>query len=71
MKELEKQALLNWARQLSDQELVREYNRSFDKLLDAIEDHYYFGTTYSQELEEKVSILSKIATERGINLWEN
>ena len=71
MKKLEKQALLNWARQLSDQELVREYNRSFDKLLDAIEDHYYFGTTYSQEIEEKVSILSKIATERGINLWEN
>ena len=75
MKKLEKQALLNWASQLSDQELVREYNRLLNKLLDAIldaiEDHYYFGKTYSQELEERVSILSKIATERGINLWEN
>ena len=46
MKKLEKQALLNWARQLSNQELIREYNKLFDKLLDEIEDHYYFGTTY-------------------------
>ena len=68
MNKLEKLALLNWANQLSDQELKKEYNRTFDIYADAIEDNYYLGIPFPKDIEEKVKILGKICSERGIYL---
>ena len=69
MTNLEKVALENWARQLSDSQLRKEYNNAFNILLDAYEDNHNFGIPYSKEIEIRVNILGKICTERGISLW--
>lgn len=71
MKKLEKQALLNWARQLSDQKLREEYNKAIDILSNAIEDNYYLSIPLPKDIKEKVSIIGEICRERGISLWEN
>ena len=69
MTKLEKQALLNWARQLSDQELKDAYNKAIIDLSDKLEDHYFFEYPFPKKLQEKVRILGNSCKERGINLW--
>ena len=68
MNKLEKLALLNWANQLSDQELKKEYNRAYDNYANAIEDNHYFEIPIPKDIEEKIEILDKICSERGIYL---
>lgn len=68
MTDIEKVALENWARQLSDQELRKEYDKAICILADAIEDNHFFGIPFPKALEERVNILGKIVRERRVNL---
>lgn len=80
MKKLEKQALLNWARQLSDQELEDEYYRAaLGSLGSEAEEMYDRGydladiaeqERYEMYICEKADILEAVCVERGIKLWE-
>lgn len=81
MKRLEKQVLLNWARQLSDQELEEEYYKAaLDSLGSEAEEMYDRGydpadireqEKYEKYKCEKADILESVCVERGIKLWEN
>lgn len=80
MKRLEKQVLLNWARQLSDQELEEEYYKAaLDSLGSEAEEMYDRGydpadiqeqEQYEKYKCEKADILESVCIERGIKLWE-
>ena len=69
MTDLEQIAIENYARQLSDSQLRKEYCHAINILADAYEDNHFFGVPYPKELEKRVNILGKICTERGISLW--
>ncbi|MBE6983746.1 MAG: hypothetical protein E7435_05645 [Ruminococcaceae bacterium] len=71
MTDLERVALENWARQLSNEELKRIYEDSFYNLLDEIEHTCSFGRDdiFLKYAEEKKQILERICRERGISLW--
>ena len=80
MKKLEKQALLNWARQLSDQELEEEYYKAaLGSLGSEAEEMYDRGydpvdireqEKYEKYKQEKADLLEIVCIERGIKLWQ-
>ncbi len=69
MTDLERVALENWARQLSNMELKKKYIEVSNDFTDKLQEHYYFGKRYPREDEEKMQILANICRERGISLW--
>lgn len=79
MKKLEKLALLNWANQLSDQELEAEYyNAVLDTLVSESEEMYEQGydptdireqERYEKYKCQKADLLEEICIKRGIKLW--
>ena len=80
MKKLEKAALLNWANQLSDQELEHAYYEAVLGCLGSeAEEMYDRGydpadireqEKYEKYKSEKTDLLEEICIKRGIKLWE-
>ena len=79
MTKLEKQALLNWARQLSDEKLEAKYYEAvLGTLGSEAEEMYDRGYNpadireqeqYEKYKREEADLLEKVCTERGIKLW--
>lgn len=80
MKRSDKNALLKWAGNLTDEELEDEYYRSvLDSLGSQIDEMYELGydirdikecESYERYLCEKADILGSLCEKRGIRLWE-
>ena len=80
MKKSERDALLEWAKNLTDDELETEYYKSvFDTLGSEAEEMYERGydigdikerEKYEKYLGEKCDILEALCKERGIELWK-
>ena len=76
----EKNALLKWAKTLTNEELEKEYYRSvYDCLGSECEDMYELGydirdieerEKYEKYLCKKSDILGRLCEERGIELWK-
>ena len=80
MRKSEKNALLEWAKNLTDDELETEYyNSVYDTLGSEAEEMYERGydicdikerEKYEKYLNEKCHILETLCKERGIELWK-
>lgn len=80
MKKSEKNALLKWAKTLTDEELENEFYKSvLDSLGSETEEMYERGydlrdieerDKYETYLREKSDILEALCEERGIELWK-
>ena len=80
MKKSEKNALIKWAENLTDEELKKAYYDAVnDSLGSQTEDMYELGydmadirerERFEKYLAEKSSILGTSCEERGIKLWE-
>ncbi len=80
MKKQEKLALLNWANQLSDEEVEAAYYKTvLDSLGSEAEEMYNRGydpvdireqEKYEKYKAEKADLLESICIKRGIKLWE-
>jgi hypothetical protein len=79
MRKSEKNALLKWAKTLTDEDLEKEYyNSVYDCLGSEAEEMYERGydirdikerEQYEKYLGEKSDILEALCEERGIELW--
>ncbi len=79
MKKLEKLALLNWANQLSDQELEAEYYKAVFRCLGSEAEEMYDREydpgdireqeQYEKYRTEKADLLESVCAKRGIKLW--
>ena len=79
MKQPEKSTLLNWANQLSDQELEEAYYEAvLDSLGSEAEEMYERGydlpdireqEQYEKYKREKADLLESVCIKRGIKLW--
>ena len=80
MKKVEKENILKWANNLTDEKLEDEYYKSVDDSLGSeIDDMYELGydmrdirerEKHEKYLCEKSSILENLCEQRGIKLWE-
>ena len=80
MKKSDKDALIKWAENLTDEELEKEYYEAVnDSLGSQTEDMYELGydmadirerEKHEKYLAEKSSILEALCEKRGIKLWE-
>lgn len=80
MKKSEKNALLKWAENLTDEELKDEYyDAVYNSLGSLTEDMYELGydirdieerEKHEKFLSEKADILGSLCEKRGIKLWE-
>lgn len=81
MKKADKDALIKWANELTDEELKQKYYDSvFDSLGSQCEEMYERGydmrdieeqRTHEKYLAEKASLLDQLCKERGIDLWDS
>lgn len=81
MKKADKDALIKWAKTLSNEELeIAYYDSVFDSLGSQCEDMYELGydmrdieerRKHEKYLAEKSSLLERICEFRGIKLWED
>ncbi|MBQ6856834.1 MAG: hypothetical protein IJO13_06995 [Lachnospiraceae bacterium] len=80
MKKSERNAIINKAKTMSNEELEKEYYDSvFDSLGSQTEDMYELGydiidieerEQYEKYIRQKSALLGKLCEERGIRLWE-
>lgn len=80
MKQADRNALMQWAENLTNEELEKEYYDSvFDACGSQTEEMYELGydmqdieerRKYEKYLAEKASLLECICEERGIKLWD-
>lgn len=80
MKKSERNAIINRAKSMSDEELEKEYYDSvFDSLGSQTEEMYELGydivdieerEQYENYLRQRSNLLGKLCEERGIRLWE-
>ena len=80
MKKSERNAIINKAKSMSDEELEKEYYDSvFDSLGSQTEEMYELGydivdieerEQYEKYLCQRSSLLGKLCEDRGIKLWE-
>ena len=81
MKKSEKNALLKWAENLTDEDLEKEYyDAVYDSLGSQTEKMYELGydirdieerEKHEKFLREKSDILASLCERRGIKLWED
>ena len=81
MKKKDKNVILKYAKELTDEELKEEYYKAvYDSLCSLTEDMYELGydmrdieerEKHEKYLGEKADILEILCEERGIRLWVN